>query len=68
MKSKETTETIFLFVYMLLNSYINQLLFTEPSDPENLEVDLEMWEPSTEPLASVNVLSPMLAWSVELTQ
>lgn len=26
------------------NSEINDLLFTEPSDPENAEVDLVKWE------------------------
>lgn len=46
-----------------LNSEINDLLFTE-----NSEVDLEEWEPETEPLAPVNVSSPILPWSVELTQ
>lgn len=31
----------FLIVYTLLNSERNELLITEPSDPEHFEVDLE---------------------------
>lgn len=31
-------------IYAVKNSEINDLLFTEPSDPENAEVDLEKRE------------------------